>query len=450
MKQKEVNIVNGSLFKNILIFSIPLMLSNLLQVLFNMSDIAVVGKFGSNTSLGSVGSTVTLVTLFTGFLIGLGSGVNVLVAKYIGSQNKEGTKKTLGTSLIVCLILGTILALLGFIFANGFLKLLKTKDDLIDGATLYLRIYFWGMPAVALYNYGSSSFSAMGNTKKPLIFLFISGILNVLLNLFFVIVCKMDVAGVALASIISQYLSAFLVVFSLFKIKSDNKLEISYIKIDKSKAMELLKLGLPAGFQNSIFAIANLFIQSGVNSFDTIMVSGNSAAANADSIVYDVMAAVYIACATFISQNYAANKKERIIPSYLISMLYSFLFGLVLGLSILLLGEQFLGLFTTSQEVIDAGMKRLQILCYSYAFSALMDNTIAASRGLGKTVVPTIIVISGSCIFRIIWVYTIFAYFKTIPALYLIYIVSWTITGVAELIYFIYTYKKKVKLNTIK
>lgn len=449
MKRKGIDIINGSLFKNIFLFSIPLMLSNLLQVLFNMSDIAVVGKFGSNTSLGSVGSTVTLVTLFTGFLIGLGSGVNVLVAKYIGSANKEGVKKTLGTSLIVCLILGIILALLGFIFAYPFLKLLKTKDDLIGGATLYLKIYFWGMPAVALYNYGSSSFSAMGNTKKPLVFLFIAGILNILLNLFFVIVCQMDVAGVALASIISQYLSAFLVVFSLFKVKNDNKLETNYLKIDKNKMLELLKLGLPAGFQNSIFAIANLFIQAGVNSFDSIMVSGNSAAANADSIVYDVMAAFYIACATFISQNYAANKKERIIPSYLISMLYAFIFGAFLGLTILLFGRQFLSLFTESEIIIDAGMKRLKILCYSYAFSALMDNTIAASRGLGKTIIPTIIVISGSCIFRIIWVYTIFEYFKTIPSLYLIYIVSWTITGIAELIYFMYVYKKKVKLSMI-
>ena len=447
-KGKPLCLTEGPLFKNILIFSLPLMLSNLLQVLFNMSDIAVVGRFAGGVALGAVGSTATLVTLFTGFLIGIGSGVNALIAKYIGAEADESTSSSCYASATVSLIAGVLIAVLGIGLSKPFLLLLNTKPDLIDGAVLYIRIYFCGMPALAIYNFGNGVLSADGDTKRPLIFLSIAGVLNVGLNLLFVIVFNMSVAGVALASIISQYLSAFLIIFALCRTNRPYKLDFRKFKVIGDKVKRVLLLGVPAGFQNAIFAIANLFIQAGVNSFDTVMVEGNSAAANADGLVYDIMAAFYMACTSFMAQNLGAGKKDRLLKCYFVSLIYSFGIGLIMSGLLVLFGKQFLSLFTTEQEVIEAGMKRLYIMGYSYAVSAIMDCAIAASRGLGKTVIPTIIVILGSCVFRIIWVYTVFAYFKTIPSLYLLYVFSWAITAVAEIIYFIIIYKKTTKPNS--
>lgn len=450
MKQLEQTLTEGSLSKKILIFSIPLMFSNLLQVLFNMADLAIVGNFAGSNSLGSVGSTTILVGLFTGFLIGLGGGINVLVALYIGARNEKEVKETVSTSYLLCIVMGVLLLLIGVLGARGILSLMNTKPELMDGAVLYLRIYFLGLPALAIYNCGNAILSAAGNTKKPLIYLAIAGIVNVVLNLVFVIGFHLDVAGVAIASIISQYISAFLITYSLThdsQIYSVSLSDIISLKraskvVKKDKLISLLKLGLPAGFQNVIFMFANLFVQAGVNSFSATMVSGNSAAANADSLVYEVMAAFYVACSSFMGQNLGAKKKERVLKSYFISLTYSFLIGLLLGLLILFMGPAFLSLFTSDADVVDAGMYRLKIMSVSYAISAFMDCTIAASRGLGKTVVPTIIVIIGSCIFRVIWIYTIFAYFKTIPSLYLLYIFSWAITAIAEIIYFHKVYKE--------
>lgn len=444
MDAKLQDLTCGSLKSQILLFSLPLMASNVLQVLFNMSDIAVVGRFAGASALGAVGSTATLVSLFTGFLIGMSGGVNVLVAQFFGAKNEEEIRKTVHTAFLICLAVGLILAAGGIGFARGLLELLRTKPELIDGAERYLRIYFLGMPALALYNFGNAVFSAVGDTKKPLYYLMASGIVNVLLNLFFVIVCGLDVAGVAIASVLAQYLSAVLTVGTLFRSRDIYALRPAALRFDGSRSKKLLVLGLPAGFQSAIFAIANLFIQASVNSFSTTMVEGNSAAANADALVYDVMTAFYTACASFIGQNYGAGKRERVMKSYQISLLYSFGIGAVMGLGLILFGRQFLALFTTEDAVVSAGMKRLTIMGFSYAFSAFMDCTIAAARGLGRTVVPMIIVISGSCVFRVIWVYTIFAYFGTITSLYLLYIFSWSITAAAEIVYFIRCYRRQV------
>jgi len=445
---RPLNLTEGSLFKKILIFSLPLMLSNLLQVLFNMSDIAVVGRFAGSKALGAVGSTTTLVMLFTGFLIGIGSGVNSLIAKHIGEKNDEEVASATRASALVSVSAGLIVAALGIGLSRPFLLLLKTKPDLIDGAVLYVRIYFCGMPALAIYNFGNGVFSADGDTKRPLVFLAISGVINILLNLLFVIVIHMSVAGVALASIISQYLSAIFIIISMCRTSRPYRLQLRNFKISKEKVKKVLLLGVPAGLQNAVFSAANLFIQAGVNTFDTVMVEGNSAAANADAIVYDIMAAFYTACTSFISQNLGAGKKDRILKSYFVSLIYSFGVGFAVSGIILLCGKYFLAIFTTEQAVIEAGMKRLTIMSFSYAVSAFMDCTIAASRGLGKTVVPTIIVVMGSCVFRIIWVYTVFAHFKTIPSLYLLYVFSWAITAVAEIIYFAVIYKKTVAKST--
>ena len=444
--KKAINMTEGPLAKQILFVSLPLMLSNLLQVLFNISDVAIVGRFAGSTALGSVGSTSIFVTLFTGFLIGLGGGINVLVARYYGAGRAQDVKKTVGSSLIISLIAGVILLLVGLFGSPALLRTINTKPDLLPGAVMYLRVYFLGMPALALYNYGNAVFSAIGDTKKPLIFLAIAGVLNVILNLFFVIVCHLSVVGVALASAISQCVSAGLILHALTKVQDSYALHLREVKFDRTIGQRVLVLGVPAGLQNAVFAFANLFIQAGVNSFDSLMVKGNSAAANADNLIYDAMAAIYMACASFMSQNYGAGKVDRVKKSFFISMAYSFAIGLLLGGSLLLFGREFLALFTTEPAVIDAGMHRIGVMGLAYCISAFMDCTIAACRGLGETVVPTILVVLGSCVFRVIWVYTIFAYFHTIPSLYLLYPFSWGLTAIAEIIYFVRIYKKAMRI----
>ena len=446
MKQNMQDLTEGSLGKKILIFSVPLMLSNLLQVLFNMADIAVIGQFAGSLSLGAVGSTATLVTMFTGFLIGLSGGINVLTALYYGAKDKDSLSKTIHSAALVSLIMGILLLVTGVGLSEWMLTMLKTREELLDKAVLYLRIYYLGMPALAIYNFGNAVYSAVGNTKKPLYYLGFSGVLNIILNLFFVIVCRMDVAGVALASIISQYVSAVLILQALLRSKDIYALHPGKLRLDPELTKDILKLGMPSGLQNVIFQFANSFVQMGVNSFDATMVAGNSAATNADAMVYDVMAAFYTACGSFMGQNYGAGKKKRVRNSYLISLAYSFGIGLILGLSLVVFGRPFLSLFTRDAAVMDAGMYRLTIMGFSYCVSAFMDCTIAAARAMGKSIAPMFIVIMGSCVFRVIWVYTVFAHFHTIPSLYLLYVFSWSITAVAEILYFIRIYKQKMAL----
>lgn len=450
MKVNDKNLTTGVLWKQILAFSVPLMLSNLLQVLFNISDIAVVGKFAGPLALGAVGSTTTLVSLYTGMLIGLSGGINVLTALAIGHNCKKDIKETVHTAGLISLIAGILLMLFGIISCEQILELLKTKSRLMEGAVSYLHIYFLGLPALAMYNFGNAVFSAAGDTKRPLKYLTISGVLNVILNLIFVIVCNMNVYGVALASVIAQYLSGFLIVRDLFGSQELYGMHWNELRIAKDKAKRILKLGLPAAVQVAIFCIANLFVQVGVNSFNATVVAGNSAAANADTLVYDIMAAFYTACGSFMGQNIGARKKNRVWRSYLLSLLYSFLIALILGGLLVIFGQQFLSLFTSDKAVLDAGMERLNIMGLSYCISAFMDCTIAASRALGKTMIPTAIVILGSCIFRIAWIYTIFAYFQTTTSLYLLYVFSWTITAIAEIIYFSRIYKKSMSESALR
>lgn len=443
-KHNDIQITEGSLWKNMLIFSIPLMLSQLLQVLFNMADVAVVGKFSSEKALGAVGSTTILVSLFTGFLIGMGSAVNVRVANYLGAKDRKLTSASIRTSFVICLALGLVIMVLCLLSARFMLELLGTKDDLMEGAVLYFRIYALGMPALGIFNFGNGVLSAAGDTKRPLAYLMIAGILNVIFNLIFVIAFKMAEDGVALASIITQYVSAILILIHMRKKAEECTFSLRDLKegLDKNEAKRIIELGIPAGLQHAIFAIANLFIQSAVNSFDSIMVEGNSAAANADAIIYNVMAAFYTACSTFMGQNLGAGKRKRVVKSYFIGITYSFIIGAILGAALFIFGRAFLSLFANEEAVIEAGLQRTKIMSFSYAFSAFMDCTIAACRGIGKSLAPTIIVIMGSCVFRVVWIYTIFAHFKTIPSLYLLYIFSWGITAIAEIICFIISYKK--------
>lgn len=445
-RSATLDMTQGSLGRQIIGFSLPLMFTNLLQMLFSMVDLAVVGRFSSSAAMGSVGSTTTLIFLFTGFLMGLGSGVNVLVATHFGARSEKNVRESVHTSFLVCLIAGFLMLALGLIFARPLLELLNTRDDLIDGAELYLRIYFLGMPAAALYNYGNGVLNAIGDTKTPLIYLSVAGVLNVILDLAFVIGLGMSTDGVALASMLSQCVSAGLIVRSLMRSTDIYRLNLRELRFYRDKASHVLSIGVPAGLQNAIFSVANLFIQAGVNSFSTVVVEGNSAAGNVDNLVYAVMNAFYIACSSFVGQNFGAGKADRVRRSYLLTLGYAALAAAVFGGLFLLFGRQFLSLFTPEAEVIDAGLQRIAVMCFSFPLSALMDNTTAASRGLGKGLVPMILVFLGSCVFRVIWIYTVFAYFHTIGSLYLLYPFSWLITGTAEIAYFVYCYRKYVRL----
>ena len=445
-RSTTLNMTEGRLGRQIITFSLPLMFTNLLQMLFSMVDLAVVGRFSSSAAMGSVGSTTTLVFLFTGFLLGLGSGVNVLVATHFSARSEKNVRESVSTSFFVCLTAGLLMLALGLIFARPLLELLNTRDDLIDGAELYLRIYFLGMPAAALYNYGNGVLNAIGDTKTPLIYLSVAGVLNVILDLAFVIGLGMSTDGVALASMLSQCVSAGLIVRSLMRSTDIYRLNLRELRFYRDKASHVLSIGVPAGLQNAIFSVANLFIQAGVNSFSTVVVEGNSAAGNVDNLVYAVMNAFYIACSSFVGQNFGAGKADRVRRSYLLTLGYAALAAAVFGGLFLLFGRQFLSLFTPEAEVIDAGLQRIAVMCFSFPLSALMDNTTAASRGLGKGLVPMILVFLGSCVFRVIWIYTVFAYFHTIGSLYLLYPFSWLITGTAEIAYFVYCYRKYVRL----
>lgn len=440
-----LDMTHGRLGRSIVLYSLPLMLTNLLQMLFSMVDLAVVGRFSSAGAMGSVGSTSTLVFLFTGFLMGLGSGVNVLVATHFGARSEKNVRESVHTSFLLCLIAGFLILALGLFFSRPLLELLGTRPDLLDGAALYLRIYFLGMPAAALYNFGSAVFNAVGNTRTPLVYLSLAGALNVVLDLLFVIGFGMSTDGVAWASMLSQCLSAVLIIRALFKSPEIYSLSPRELRFHKDKTVHMLAIGVPAGLQNAIFSIANLFIQSGINSFSTVVVEGNSAASNADNLVYAVLSAFYVASSSFIGQNYGAGRPDRVRKSYLFSLSCAFVSAGVLGGLFLLFGRQFLSLFTTDPAIIDAGMERIFVLSFSLMISTTMDCTTAASRGLGRGLVPMLIVFFGSCVFRIAWIYTVFAYVGSLRSLYMLYPFSWAITGAAEIVYFLHCYKKYVK-----
>ena len=446
-----VEMTSGSLWKNILLFSLPLMMTQVLEVLFNLSDVAIAGKYAYNTyiALGSVGSTTTLVSLFTGLLIGLGGGVNVAVARGLGMGNDEDVEHTTHSSLLICLAAGIFTCLICVFFAEPMLRLLNTKEEFLPGAVLYLKLYALGLPAMGIYNCGNGILSATGDTKRPLIYLTVAGVLNVMLNLFFVIGCNMSAEGVAIASAIAQWLSAILIMVHLLHRKDCCRLSLTKLRFHRMASKRVLLIGVPSGLQNAIFAVANLFVQAGLNSFDEITVSGAAATANADTLVFHMMEAFSTACASFVSRNWGAGRNDRIRKSYHISMLYASIVGALAGVLLIFFGRQFLSLFADKPEVIDAGVDRLRIMAFSYFIGPLMDASIAASRGLGRSVVPTVMVILGSCVFRVVWIYTVFAFFHTITSLYLLYMVSWIITGIAEAIYFRMSYKKYVLQRTM-
>jgi len=436
------DLTRGSLWKQVLLVGIPLILSNILQITFNMADVAIVGRFSGTLALGSVGSTSILISTITGILIGLAGGITVMTARYIGARDITMVRKTVHTALLVSLLIGTSLLFFGVFCAEWILRLLNTKEELLEGAILYCKIYFLGMPAMGLYNFGHAVFSAAGDTKRPLRYLTLSGVVNIVLNLFFVVVCRMSVDGVALASILSQYLSAFLVVRALFQEHADYSLRFSEIRFSPRCAKDILAIGIPSALQNCIFGLSNLFIQTAVNTFDAIVVSGISAATHADAFISNVWYGFCVACSSFIGQNFGARNKKRVLQSYWVSQIYALASGTLLGILLTIFGRSFLSIFTRDAAAIEAGMYRITILGLSYALATFLDCTMCASRALGKTMIPAVIVIFGSCIFRVIWVLTIFAHFRTLASLYLLYTASWLITATAEFLYFMHIYRK--------
>ena len=434
--KRDIDMLKGNLAGNIILFSIPLVFSNLLQIIFNIADIAVVGKFVDSIALGSVGSTSMMTVLFTGLVIGIASGMNVMTAQSIGAERPDVTEETVSSSFTLSLFVGFLVLAAAELAGPEILALLHTKEELVPGALLYIRIYFLGLPALAVYNFGNAVFSAGGDTKKPLLFLSASGTINVILNLIFVLVLHRSVDGVAMASVIAQYLSAILVITALLRSEKSFRLVPALRLPDLKLSRKILAIGFPAGLQNAVFLLSSLFIQSGVNSFSADMVAGCAAAYNADAITFETITAFYIACSSFVGQNYGAGNIKRISKSYHLCLLYSTLTSLVLGILFVTLGRHFLALFTNEPAVISEGMRRLTIMGAFYFISPAMDCTISASRGIGKSAVPTVIVVMGSCIFRIIWIYTVFRAVGTPESLFAVFPVSWVLTGIAEVIYY--------------
>ena len=430
VKAYTMDMTEGPVLTKILMFSIPLMFSSVLQILFNAADIVVVGKFVGHTALAAVGSNSALINLVTNLFIGLSIGANVIVARYFGGKQDENTSIAVHTSIALGFISGIILTLIGIIGAPFFLRIMLTPEDVLPQAVLYLRILFAGITSMMLYNFGSAVLRAVGDTKRPLYFLLLAGIINVILNLFFVIVLKMSVAGVALATILSQALSCVLVLWCLTKEDSAIKLNFRKIRINKIKFIQILKIGLPAGFQGVVFALSNTVIQSSVNSFGSVVMAGSAAAQNIEGIVYFAMNSFYQASISFTSQCYGAKKFARINRVLAMSLLCVVAAGLICGHGLLFSGYRILGIFSSNSQVIVAGMNRLSVILSTYFLCGIMDVLVGALRGIGYSVLPMVVSLVGSCLLRLLWLATVFQMerFHTTTTVYLSYPISWAIT----------------------
>lgn len=429
-KKYEIDMCNGSVYGKMLLFALPLMCSSILQLLFNAADIVVVGRFAGDNALAAVGSNTALINLLTNIFVGLSVGSNVLTAQYYGAKKDNDLKQTVHTSMLLSLYCGLLLTVIGLVGAPKLLKLMQAPPEVLDLAVLYLRIYFLGMASMMVYNFGSAILRAIGDTKRPLYYLLSAGIVNVLLNLFFVIVCHLGVAGVAMATVISQTISAFLVLRCLIKEQSSIHLELKELAISKEKLRKIMQIGLPAGFQGTVFSLSNVVIQSAVNSFGNIAVAGNSAAANIEGFVYMAMNAFYQATISFTSQNYGAREYKRIYKILFAGELFVIVTGVLLGNLAVVFGETLLGIYSPSTDVVMAGMERLKIICTLYALCGVMDVLVGALRGIGYSVIPMIVSLVGACVLRLLWIATVFKIpgYHNLTIVYLSYPLTWTIT----------------------
>ena len=438
----EIDMVNGPLFGKILRFSIPLMLSGILQLLFNAADIIVVGQFTGSHAMAAVGSTGSLNNLIINIFIGLSTGSSVLMAMYYGARDRENIDDLVHTSILLAIVSGAVLIVVGIALAGPLLLLMGTPDDVLPLAELYMRIVFCGMPALMIYNFGSGILRAVGDTKRPLMFLTAAGIINVVLNLFFVIAFGMGVAGVALATIISQYISALLVLRCLIHTDSAYKLTLSRLRISKEKFVQIVRIGLPAGVSGAVFSISNVLIQSSVNSFGSITMAGNAAAQNIEGFIYTAMNSLYQASINFTSQNFGAGKSERIVRVLICCHIIVAAVGVILGVGAMLLGPELLHIYSSDPDVIHYGLIRLNIISITYFLCGMMDVACGSIRGMGYSITPTIVSLLGACALRVLWIFSIFQVDRSLFVLYVSYPVSWAVTFLAHMACFVVFFRR--------
>ena len=441
-KSYEMDMCNGPILGKVLTYSIPLMLSGVLQLLFNAADVIVVGRFAGSQSLAAVGSTSSLINLLINVFIGLSIGANVLVARYYGAKNDRDMSETIHTAITVSLMSGLFLVFLGLFTSRFWLELMGTPDDVIDKSTIYMRIYFAGMPATMVYNFGSAILRAIGDTKRPLYFLTVAGVINAALNIFFVTQLQMDVAGVALATVISQCISAFLVIRCLMHSEGAMKLSLSRLGVNRRKLLLIIKVGLPAGIQGAIFAISNVLIQSSVNSFGSIAMAGYTAANNVLGFLYTSVNSVTQACMSFTSQNYGVGKYKRMDKVLIDCLILSSGIALVMGGGAYLFGTEILQIYTGDPEVIRCGMEILSITTVPYFLCGIMDLFPGALRGMGCSAVPMILSVIGTVGTRIVWIFGIFPRHRSLYVLFISYPGSWIITIILQVICYLIVRKK--------
>lgn len=436
--------VNGPILKKMLLFTIPLMFSSILQLLFNAADIVVVGRFAGDNSLAAVGCNGALINLMTNVFLGLSVGGNVLAARDYGAGDEEELSKTVHTAMLLGIISGLVLTVAGVIFAPQLLELMQTPENVLPLAALYLRIYFLGMTAMMVYNFGSALLRSIGDTKRPLYYLVAAGVINVILNLVFVIVFQMDVAGVGLATVISQCVSALLVVRCMMREQGGIRLIPRRLHIYKDKLLQIVQVGLPAGFQGAVFSLSNVVIQSSVNLFGETVVAGNSAAMNLEGFVYVSMNAFHQAAISFTSQNVGAGRRERIGKILLTAEGCVIVTGLLFGWVMYGFGRPLLHIYSNSSHVIDAGMVRMQIILLPYALCGMMDVVVGVLRGMGYSVGPMLMSLIGACGLRLIWIATVFQIpqLHNVSTVYVSYPITWAITLLAQLLLYVYASKK--------
>lgn len=440
----EMDLTEGSIFKKLILFALPLIATNILQLLFNVADVAVLGIFveeGDN-AVAAVGATGALINLIIGLFVGLSVGANVLVARYVGSHEKERAEHVVGMSMILSVIIGAVLAVVGYFCAYTLLSWMKCDPKVIDMATKYMQIYFIGMPIILLYNFCAAILRAVGDTLRPLIYLIVGGVVNVGLNVFFILVLHKDVEGVAIATIVSQAISSVLAIISLVKSNGYAHLDVRKLRFFKKEFADMIKIGLPSGVQGCVFSLSNVVIQSTVNSFQQQAMTGNTIAAQFDGFIYNAMFGLALACMSFVSQNLGAKNIDRIRKTVKIALLDVFVIGVVVGGIILLLARPVGSLISDDPVVLDYAWNRMLITSTTYFLCGLMDVMSNTMRGLGKTTTAMVVSISGSCLFRILWVNTMCVWFRSLETLYWVYPVSWALTFVIYVIMYFPTMRK--------
>ncbi len=450
-RTNQINMTEGPIFLKLLQFSIPLIFSSVLQLLFNAADIVVVGRFAGDNSLAAVGSTGSLINLLINLFTGLSIGSSVVAANYYGAGKTKELKDTVHTSILLSIISGILLTGVGIIGSKYILLLMKAPGEVLDLATLYLKIYFGGITSTMIYNFGSALLRAKGDTKRPLYILFMAGLINVFLNLLFVICFNMGVAGVAFATVISQTISALLVILILILEKDSFHLEFKKLKINIPIMIKIVKIGLPAGFQGIMFSFSNVIIQSSVNSFGETLIAGNSACCNLEGFVYTSMNGFSQGSLTFCSQNLGAKKIKRIRKLVWISQFSIIGIGAVLSSKFLIFARNLLSIYTKSPQVIEAGMIRAKVIFTTYFLCGMMDGLSNTIRGIGHSLMPVVSSLLGACLFRIIWLFSIFMIpkFHLPVTIFLSYPISWILTFIANVIFYnIYIKRLESQIST--